>query len=352
LDPLRRAPVHFEFSTIADGSPLERSSVVMRHAFGLLALLSLSAAAPPASATPRALSAELEGMRALASAQGESLWSGYGRAPFSFLLVEEAQETLLCHPTDPQGFTPDGLDAATGCDRLIRPRSSLPASLLAAMPIFGPPSTIVVGTPAATGVSPDRWRASILHEHFHQWQDALPEFYPRVAALDLADGDETGMWMLNFPFPYEDAATAAAFAQASRALAAAVAARGSADFRPRLADYLVRRRALAATAGERNWRYLEFQLWKEGVARWTEIALAQASGHAAMRAEAERRQREVLADLESPDLAGRKRVVAYATGAGEAMLLEACGPAWRAAYPNVLALGPLLEQAAQACPGA
>ena len=39
-------------------------------------------------------------------------------------------------------------------------------------------------------------------------------------------------------------------------------------------------------------------------------------------------------------------------GAGEAMLLEACGPGWRAHYPRLLALGPLLEEAGRSCPNA
>ena len=74
----------------------------------------------------------------------------------------------------------------TGCDRLVRPRSNLPDNWLAAMPLFGPPSTIVIGTPEATGLALPRWRSTIFHEHFHQWQAALPDYYARVLALDLS----------------------------------------------------------------------------------------------------------------------------------------------------------------------
>lgn len=293
--------------------------------------------------------AELAALRTIAATHGEAIWSGFGTAPFGMLMIDSEQEVLLCHPSTPAGFTIAGRDTATGCDRLVRGRSSLPPSLLAALPIFGPPSTIVVGTAAATGVSPDRWRSTVLHEHFHQWQDALPDFYPRVAALDLADGDETGMWMLNFPFPYEDETVGRAFDDASQALAEAVAARGRADFTGKLDGYVVLRRAFATAAGERNWRYFEFQLWKEGTARWTEVAIGRASGNPAMIAEAERREGEIVDDLRRPDLNGKQRVVVYSYGAGEAMLLEACGPEWRSAYPTLLALGPLLETAAARC---
>ena len=305
-------------------------------------------AAVPASAPPVDVGAELAALRTLANRQGEAIWPGFGTAPFGMLLLEADREVLLCHPTVPDGFTAAGRDAATGCNRLTRPRGNLPP-LLAAMPIFGPPSTIVVGTPEATGTSLARWRLSILHEHVHQWQDALPDFYARIGALDLAGGDPSGMWMLNFPFPYERPSTASAYAAAARALAVAVSARGREEFAARLADYLALRRAFAAEAGERNWRYFEFQFWKEGVARWTEVALGRLSGDPVLAADAERREAEILADLERDDLPRRKRVVVYSYGAAEAMLMEACGAPWRTRYPEALALGPLLEEAARNC---
>ena len=266
-------------------------------------MLAAMATAAPASAPVVPTGAELASLRNLASTHGEALWPGLGGAPFGLLLIEEGQESLLCHPTAPPGFTAAARDEATGCDRLVRPRSELHAGMLAAMPLFGPPSTIVMGTPAAAGISRERWRLAILHEHFHQWQDDLPHFYGRVALLDLAGDDVTGMWMLNFAFPYQDRMVGEAFARASRALAVAVAARGSTAYPARLAHYLVRRRTLAAAAGARNWRYLEFQLWKEGVASWTEIMLGRASDDAALRAEAELRERELIAELDRPDLA-------------------------------------------------
>ena len=313
---------------------------------GLIAILaaSIAAAAMPAPD----IGADLAALRQEARTAGETIWPGYGNAPFGLLLIDGDTETLLCQAA-PDGFTAAGRDQATGCERHVRPRNGLPANLLAAMPIFGPPSTIVMGTPEATGLSPARWRSTVLHEHFHQWQAALPDYYERVAALDLAAGDETGMWMLNFPFPYHDPAVAAAYAQAAQTLSAALDARGTAGFESRLRDYVERRRVLAATAGERNWRYLEFQLWQEGVARWTEMAIGGASADMALRSDAEARRGEILEALRNPDLLAGQRLVVYALGAGEAMLLEACGPAWRARYPRLLALGPLVEEAGRSC---
>jgi hypothetical protein len=101
--------------------------------------------------------------------------------------------------------------------------------------------------------------------------------------------------------------------------------------------------------GERNWRYAEFELWKEGVARWTEIQLGKRFPDAAVKASAVALERKSRAWLDKPDIAGSGREFVYPYGTAEAMLLEACGPAWRRAYSKQLALGPLLQTAAKTC---
>ena len=47
------------------------------------------------------------------------------------------------------------------------------------------------------------WIIMLLHEHFHQLQDSQPNFYADVSALNLSGADKSGMWMLNYPFPYD-----------------------------------------------------------------------------------------------------------------------------------------------------
>ena len=288
--------------------------------------------------------------RAFAGTTGESLWPGYGSAPFGFLLLEPDREILLCRPGAPSGFEPDGDDPATGCPRLRRARTGLPAGLLAAMPMFGPPAVIVMGTPTTTGRSRASWLRTILHEHFHQWQWSLPDYYGRVEALDLAGGDKTGMWMLNFPFPYESAPVGAAYAAASNALADALEQRGRPGFAAAFDSYLAARRRFAASVSTREWRYLDFQLWQEGAARWSEIQLGKAYPDQAVRDSAVALEKATLASLRKPDLKAQGRELAYPFGAGEAMLMSACGPQWRDAYPKVLGMTALLETARRSCP--
>jgi hypothetical protein len=319
---------------------------MFRSSILLIAIASAAVAAPTAAPD---VGASIAQVRTFARYAGDKLWPGYGSAPFGFLLVAGDQEELLCRAAVPDGFKADGNDSASGCPRYVRPRSGLPDTLLAAMPLFGPPEVIVMGTPQSTGRSGPDWTRTILHEHFHQWQGMLPDFYSRVAKLDLAGTDNSGMWMMNYPFPYSDAEVVSAFNDASHALGAAVDARGKAGFRAALDNYLAARAKLAATAGERNWRYAELELWKEGVARWTETELGKRYPDAAVRASALELERKSRAWLDKPDLARAKREFVYPYGASEAMLLEACNPAWRSQYPKELALGPLLEAARHNC---
>jgi hypothetical protein len=344
-----RPSVHNGHSTKCIGA-FDQKRQHLAHMFRAALFFAALAAAPLAAQTAHpSVGESIAQVRSFAKSTGDKLWPGSGTAPFDFLLVTADQEQLLCRASMPAGFKPAGMDAASHCARYVRPRSGLPDTLLAAMPIFGPPSTIVMGSPQATGRSDSDWTRTILHEHFHQWQDALPNLYPRIAALDLSGGDQTGMWMLKYPFPYSAPATVSAFGTASHALAAALDARGKPGFRAALRDYLAERAKLAQAAGEKNWRYAEFQLWKEGVARWTEIELGKRYPDPAVRASARRLEQQSRAWLDKPDLAGSGREFVYPYGAAEAMLLDACGPAWRRSYPTQLALGPLLKAASRHC---
>ena len=277
------------------------------------------------------------------------MWKGLSSAPFAMLLIESERETLWCDTRLPIGFIAGPRDAVTGCATATRARSNLDAGLLAAFPLFGAPLTIVMGTPQATDRTRAQWLRTILHEHFHQWQAAAPDYFARVAALDLAGDDSTGMWMLNYPFPYAHPPVSAAHDAASRSLASALAMRGRKNYPMAVRAYLRKRRAFAARVAAKDWRYAEFQMWQEGVARWTEQELGKKSQDAAVVASARALEHATLEALASPDLAKSGRTFAYYMGAGEAMLLEACGPAWRAQYEQVLATGPLLDHAARRC---
>ena len=308
----------------------------------------LMQAALPAPVIDPALPAAVAAARAVVAGPARGLWQDWDTAPFGVLVVQPEVETLFCHIGPAAEFTPGPADPTTGCATASRART-FDVGLRAAFPAVDGRPTVVIGLPDATGLSLPEWQATVLHEHFHQWQTSGPGYYDRVEALGLRGDDQTGMWMLNYAFPYDRKAVVTAFAEASLALAAAVEARDGPAFAGSFEVYLQARKRLAATVDARDWRYFEFQLWQEGVARWSEIEAAGLSPDPAVRQAAAARRAATLQRLKSPDLAGQGRSAVYPYGAAEAMLLEACDPAWRKLYADHTSLKPLLDQARAAC---
>jgi hypothetical protein len=277
---------------------------------------------------------------------GERVWKGWGKAPFAVLLVTPEHEFLVRHPRPSDDFTRLGYDPLLKSEVYYRKRVFAP-NLLATFPAVGGVSTIVIGQPENTEArTSTRWVVTLLHEHFHQLQDSQPRFYEEVNQLNLARGDQTGMWMLNFAFPYERPELAQQFSVAARALADALGAHKGKDFRDKLAAYLSARQRLWELLAADDDKYLSFQLWKEGVARYTEYRVAaEAAAHykptkefASLKdftpfsEDAARSLSVVMSDLEKMSLSERRRTAFYPFGAAEALLLDRARPRWQEKY--------------------
>ena len=275
----------------------------------------------------------------LAAELGEEIWPGWQVAPWEVLLVGEEHEYLVNSPREPEGFVLLGRDEVVGGRVLARPRT-VPPRLRATYPILGGPPLVVIGRPETTGLDPSSWVAIALHEHFHQLQMSDSSYYADVEALDLAGGDETGNWMLDFPFPYDDPRVDERFRGLCVTLRAVLAGDVPPSFVARALD------TLAATLPDDAYRYLSFQLWQEGVARYVQYRAARVAGerfapspeftalpgYRPFSEVAEDLRREILAELAEPRLAERRRVAFYAAGAGMAMLLDELSPGWRRGY--------------------
>ena len=110
---------------------------------------------------------------------GGRLWPGLERTPFAILVVNDSAEYLLGHPSPTSDFGSIGLDSVLKLEISVRPRIYAP-TLLATFPAVGGLPTIVVGTARHTGKSSSDWVLTLLHEHFHQWQYTLADYYRRV----------------------------------------------------------------------------------------------------------------------------------------------------------------------------
>lgn len=278
---------------------------------------------------------------------GESLWPGWNKAPFAVLLVTPEHEFLFRHPKPSADFTKIGFDNMLGADVYYRARK-FPTSFLATFPAINGSmiSTIVVGQAENTWVKTSTpWVITLIHEHFHQLQDSQQNFYAEVNALDLSGGDQTGMWMLNYAFPYDRAEVQGQFAVMSASLADAIQTTKQ-NRREKVEKYLVEREKFRALISPADYRYLNFQFWKEGIARYTEYHIARLaaakhrpsrqfrslSDYRSYRDVSTSTYNGILEQLQKQKLGETKREVVYAFGAAEGLLLDQINPGWRSKY--------------------
>ena len=278
---------------------------------------------------------------------GDQIWPGWSKAPFAVLLVTPEYEFLIRHPQPSEDFTSIGYDEKLKSNVFFR-RRTMPPSFLATFPAVrgNITSSSVVGQAENTWVKTSTpWVITLLHEHFHQLQDSQPNFYADVNALNLSHGDQTGMWMLNYAFPYDRPDVQKQFARMSELLADALTSpkRGRTK---RVRDYRAAQAEFKQLVSADDYKYLAFQFWKEGVARYTEYRVAQL---AAARFRPSKEFRELpdyrpLADiarttyegifsqLRNQKLGEAKREVVYSFGAAEGLLLDQLKPNWRRRY--------------------
>jgi hypothetical protein len=282
----------------------------------------------------------------IADSLGEQLWPGWNKAPFAVLLVTPDVEFLLRHDRPSPDFTLLNNDSLLKSKVYFRKRTQ-PINLLATFPLVGGVPTIVIGQAENTSKKTSAaWVITLLHEHFHQLQYSRPGYYDDVNALGLARGDQTGMWMLNYPFPYDWQEMKDHFSLLSKLLADTINAKTESEFAIRFSAYLKQRRELEHTLSPDDYRYLSFQMWQEGIARYTEYRIAKlAAGRyrptKAFRAlmdyqpfgrVAEETRENILAELRNAQLGTSQRVLFYALGAGEGLILDRLNPTWRRRY--------------------
>lgn len=275
------------------------------------------------------------------------VWQGWTKAPFAVLLVTPDYEFLVRHREPSPDFIKLGYDSLLKSDVYYRKRS-LPMGLLATLPAIKGSMipTIVVGQAEnTTAKTSTAWVVILLHEHFHQLQYSNPTYYDDVKALNLSHDDQTGMWMLNYPFPYDRKEVQEQFALMSKSLLAAIEA-PKADLTNKLAAYLQARRTFQQLVTPDDYKYFSFQLWQEGIARYTEyrIALLASTKFRPSKnfsllkdytsfADVVKETRErSLRQLLTQKLASSRREVVYPFGAAEGFLLDKVNPRWQSRY--------------------
>jgi hypothetical protein len=275
----------------------------------------------------------------------EEIWPGWAEIPLSLLFLTADYEFLIHHPNPTADFQSMGYDSLLEAEVLYRKRI-FPERLLAAFQAVNNESSILMGTPEITERHSTAWTITLLHEHFHQLQYSQPGYFDKSKALDLARGDSTAMWMLNFDFPYGDEEVAQHFQLLGKQLLELLHRRQSLD-EDGFEAYLQNKTTFRELIGEENFRYMQFQLWQEGVALYTEWKLLEKLNGVQYQPSADfmtlkdympfdslqyQIYQRIIHQLENMNMPEWKRVSFYAFGAAEALLLDYIRPGWREHY--------------------
>lgn len=278
------------------------------------------------------------------------IWRNWSKTPFAVLLITPENEFLIRHPAPSRDFAEIGYDKLLKSRIYWRKRVFSP-NLLATFPAIqgSAVSTIVVGQAENTFVKTSTpWVVTILHEHFHQLQDSQPNMYQETLDLGLSGGDQTGLWMLNYPFPYPEKSIAQNFGELAGQLAKTLETANPAAFQNELKNYLAMRETFNKSLKPNDYKYLSFQLWKEGIARYTEYQIAKSAAETYRPSKEFRKLKDfepysqiadamrsnIIAKLKSINLSESQREAAYPFGASEALLLDKAKIDWKNRYFN------------------
>jgi hypothetical protein len=283
----------------------------------------------------------------------DRIWPGWSKIPDPLLLITPDSEFLTHLTPAPEGFHPAN-------DGFVARQRQFPPNLQATFPPFSSPiAVIVIGSPdrTASRISTP-WEIAAMHEHFHQLQDAQPGYFDAVNGLGLNRGDKTGMWMLNYAFPYTDPAVNERFAALRDQLLRTVAMPDGKEFRAAASRYLTLRREFMAKLSPDDHKYLSFQLWQEGIARYTQIAAAETAAdyqpseayrrlpdYTPFSGEAANLRSHTLEQLRTLDLGKEGRIAVYSFGGVEGLLLDRLNPQWKSQYfQHLLTTDPLFPE--------
>ncbi|HMQ69182.1 MAG TPA: hypothetical protein PKC58_09360 [Ignavibacteria bacterium] len=283
----------------------------------------------------------------IANDYGNLVWKNFDSAPFAILLVTKANEYLMNHP-DPSGeFIPIGYDTIIGGEIFTRP-VQFSNNMLATFPAVNGIPTIVVGQPEYTSRPTMDWIITIVHEHFHQFQYSQPDYYEAVNALDLAGGDQSGMWMLNYDFPYDNVTVSGQYDKLIHAAIKTYLSEQGREFENSLKEYLAEREKFKLTLNEKDYRYFSFQVWQEGIARYTEIKIAdkikdlykpskelsELDDYITIESFFDKNLNKLIRIADTQTLPEDRRACFYTLGALEGLILDRANPGWQEMYLN------------------
>jgi Zn ribbon nucleic-acid-binding protein len=219
-------------------------------------------------------------------------------------------------------------------------------NLLATLPAVNGISTIVIGTPENTRRTSQNWVVTLIHEHFHQLQYTNENYFTNVDALNLAGDDKSGMWMLNYDFPYENEIISNQYKSLVQSAKVALMNFYFQESDSLIKKYFSEREKFKSLLKEDDYKYFSFQIWQEGIARYTEVKIVECIKNGYNFSEAFNTlddivpedsffvsiYQELLRRADNQNLSTDKRNCFYTLGALEGLLADAINQDWKDQY--------------------
>ncbi len=275
---------------------------------------------------------------------GEKVWKGFTLPPFPIVLVYDDYEFLINHPKPTDDFIFLENDSFLGVDVYYRKRT-FNKHFLATFPAVNGFNCIVIGIPENTNQTSTSWIITLLHERFHQYQYTSKNYYQDTMDLGISNGDQTGMWQLNYPFPYEDKAVIEKYEVYANTLQKAVKELNTPQFKEYYKLFSKARKEFKEVLQPDDYKYFSFQLYQEGMARYTEYAFLETLKKYTPTIEVQTIQdfkafnnyknsflTKHINNITALKLDQQKRVCFYDIGLGEALLINKVNPNWKDQY--------------------
>ena len=279
----------------------------------------------------------------IANTYGEKIWDNFNDPPFTIILVTNDYEYLINHPNPSEDFQYLNEDDLMG-KVYYRPQQ-FSIYFLATFPAVNGINCIIMGTPENTKLSTTEWIITLLHERFHQYQYTAPNYHQDALALDLSNGDQTGMWQLNYPFPYEQSKVGKLYEKYTSALSHAIEMLDSDGWEDAYNKLKKRREKFKKSVPINDYKYLSFQWYQEGVARYTEYAFLENLKEYTPGQDIKKLKdfipfktylpkffKHNLDMITQLKLAEYKRETVYSVGFAETLILRKVNPDWRKDY--------------------
>jgi hypothetical protein len=289
---------------------------------------------------------------------GKRLWNNWDKTGLIILLIGNDTEYLINHPNPGTGFNFLNYDSLLRSNIFYRKRI-FAKNLFAAFPMNGVP-VIAAGLPENTGKTPTEWVITIFHEHFHQIQYSQKNYYTGADSLNLSDGDKSGMWMLNYPFPYEDPEVNKEYEVLAASLLNLVQPfpPDSRLFNRNYNLFVSEMLNFKNILNEKDYKYFQFQLWQEGIARYTEYKIADLldtyrppdefeslEDYKSFTEIADSLRKHIYNGLREYRLKNEKRECFFSFGASLGLLLDRVNKDWKEKYfSNLFSMDGLIKK--------